>query len=216
MIDNRGVMVVGADTVIKGGIRNGRQIEIYGYVEGEIASESVLVHPNGRLFGTIRADHAEVHGEMQGEVFIKNLINIGSSGSATGKVQYGQLAVAPGGNLSADVRNVPPSLAGDFKIEVGRGQSVVIGPADLSAFDPDNKPEDLTFTISKAIRGFVAYSAAPQQAVAQFTDADLEGGRVVFTHDGSAGSVGSFDVQVTDKTGANSGPPLIVKVEVSG
>lgn len=216
MIDNRGVMVVGADTVIKGGIRNGRQIEIYGYVEGEIASEAVLVHPSGRLFGTIRADRAEVHGEMQGEVFIKHLINIGSSGSVTGKVQYGQLAIAHGGNLSAEVKNVPPSLAGDFQIEVGRGQSIAIGAADLSAFDPDNKPADLTFTISKAIRGFVAYSSAPHQAIAHFTDADLEAGRMVFTHDGSAGAVGSFDVQVTDKAGANSGPPQIVKVEVRG
>jgi cytoskeletal protein CcmA (bactofilin family) len=216
VVDNRGVLVVGADTVIKGGIRNGRQIEIYGYVEGEIASETVLVHRNGRLFGTIRADRAEVHGEMQGEVFIKHLINIGSSGSVSGKVQYGQLAIEHGGHLSADVRNVPPSLAGDFKLEVGRGQSVAIGAADLSAFDPDNKPEDLTFTISKALRGFIAYASAPGQAVTHFTDADLEAGRMVYTHDGSPGGVGSFDVQVMDKAGANSGPPQIVTVEVRG
>ena len=39
---------------------------------------------------------------------------------------------------------------------------------------------------------------------------------MVFTHDGSAGAVGSFDVQVMDKAGANSGPPQIVKVEVRG
>ena len=214
MTDNRGVMVVGADTVVKGGIRNGRQIEIYGYFEGEIASESVLVHRNGRLFGTIRADRAEVHGEMQGEVFVKHLINIGSSGSVTGKVQYGQLALEHGGNLSAEVSNVPPSLAGDFKLEVARGRSVAIKPADLSAFDPDNSSEELFFAVSNPIRGFIAYSSFPTQAVSQFTDADLEAGQIVFTHDGSAGSVGSFDVQVTDKAGATSGPPRIVTVEI--
>lgn len=209
-------MVVGADTVIKGGIRNGRHVEIYGYFEGEVASETIHVHPQGRLFGTVRADRAEVYGEMQGEVFVKHLISIGSSGSVTGKVQYGQLAVEPGGNLTAEVRNVPPSLAGDFKLEVARGRSVAIGAADLSAFDPDNKPEELTFSVSKAIRGFVAYAASPTQPVSRFTDADLEAGRMVFTHDGSAGSIGSFDVQVMDKAGATSGPPQIVKVQVRG
>lgn len=216
MSDNRGVMVVGADTVIKGAIRNGRHVEVYGYLEGEIAAQSVLVHPNGRLYGTIRADTAAVYGEMQGEVIVRHLISIGRSGSVTGKVKYGQLAVEHGGHLSAEVRNIPPSLAGDFRLEVARGQSVPITAADLAAFDPDNKPEDLTFTISNAIRGFVAFGSAPTQPVVHFTDADLEAGRMVFTHDGSASAIASFDVRVTDKAGASSGDPRIVQVDVRG
>lgn len=216
MNDNRGVMIVGADTVIKAAIRNGRHIEVFGYLEGEIAAQSVLVHPSGRLYGTVRADTADIHGEMQGDVFVKHLISIGRSGSVTGKVKYGQLAVEHGGQLTAEVRNVPPSLAGDFKLEVARGQSVPITAADLSAFDPDNKPEDLTFTTANAIRGWVAFASAPSHAVAHFTDADLEGGRMVFTHDGSGGAVASFDVHVTDKAGGHSGEPRIVQVEVRG
>ena len=216
MNDNRGVLVVGADTVIKGGIRNGRQIEIYGYVEGEVASEALLVHPTGRLYGTIRADRADVHGEMQGEVFVKNLISIGSSGSVTGKVHYGQIAIEHGGHLSAEVRNVPPTLAGDFKLEVGRGQSTAITLADLNALDPDDAATDLVFTITHPIRGFVALTAAPWQPVTRFTQADLQAGQVVFTHDGSTGALAGFDVRVADHTGATSGPPQIVKVEVSG
>lgn len=216
MNDNRGVLVVSADTVIKGGIRHGRHVEIYGYVEGDVASEAVLVHPNGRLFGIIRADSAEVHGEMQGEVYIKNLINIGSSGSVTGKVQYGQLAIAHGGNLSAEVRNVPPTLAGDFTIEVRRGHSVAVTLADINALDPDDKSTDLIFTVTHPVRGFVALIDAPGTPVTRFTQADLEAGRVLFKHDGSPADLAGFDTRVTDHTGASSGPPQLVKVIVSG
>ena len=216
MNDNRGVLVVSADTVIKGGIRNGRHVEIYGYVEGDVASEALLVHPNGRLFGTIRADRAEIHGEMQGEVFIKNLINIGSSGSVIGKVQYGQLAIEHGGNLSAEVRNVPPSLAGDFTIEVARGHNVKVTLQDINALDPDDQAVDLVFTVTHPIRGFVALSAAPTQAVTRFTQADVQDGKVLFAHDGSSGDTGGFDVRVTDHAGATSGPPQLVKVIVTG
>jgi cytoskeletal protein CcmA (bactofilin family) len=216
VVDNRGVLVVSADTVIKGGIRNGRQVEIHGYVEGEVASEALLIHPTGRLHGTIHADRAEVHGEMQGEIYVKNLISIGSSGSVTGKVRYGQLAIAHGGHLSAEVKNVPPALAGDFQIEVSRGQSVAITRQDLNAVDPDDAATDLVFTIAHPVRGFIALNSAPSQAVTRFTQAELQEGKVLFQHDGSPAAVAGFDVRVTDHTGASSGAPQIVKVDVRG
>ena len=214
--DNRGVLVVSGDTVIKGGIRNARRVEIHGYVEGEVASEAVVVHRNGRLFGTIRAGEAVIHGELQGDVLIKNLITIGSAGSVTGKVAYGQLAIEHGGNLSADVRNIPPSLAGDFTIEVPRGESVVVTMQDIDALDPDDTASELVFTVTHPIRGFIAMKDTPKQAIAKFTQADLQAGNILFTHDGSAGAVAGFDVRVTDHTGATSGAPQIVKVDVRG
>lgn len=214
--DNRGVLIVSEDTVIKGGIRNGRQVEIYGYVEGEVASEALRIHPGGRLFGTLRADRAEVNGEMQGEVYVRHLFAIGSTGSVTGKVLYGQLAIEAGGNLSAEVRNIPPSLAGDFKIEVARGQSVAVTLQDLNAVDPDDLAKDLVFTVAHPIRGFIALSSAPGLAVTRFTQSDLQEGKVMFRHDGSDGAAAGFDVHVADHTGAKSGPPQIVKVEVRG
>ena len=94
--------------ILKGEIRNCRQMEVYGYVEGDVAAQSLLVHQGGRCFGTVKTDQAEIHGTVQGDVVVKHLINIRSSGSVTGNVQYGQLAMEVGANLSAEVRNVPP------------------------------------------------------------------------------------------------------------
>ena len=213
---NQGVLIVRKDTIIRGEIRNCRQMEVYGYVEGDVAAESLLVHEGGRCYGTVKTQQAEVHGTLQGEVVVKHLINIRSSGSVTGNVQYGQLALEIGGNLSAEVRNVPPIIAGDLDLTVVKGRSVRVTLEDLNAIDPDDDARDLTFTVSRATNGFITLSGTPPKPVAKFTQADLQGGRVLFLHDGTDTQMASFDVVVADHAGATSGAPQTVKVHVKG
>jgi cytoskeletal protein CcmA (bactofilin family) len=216
MAGNPGELIVREDMILKGEVRNARQVEVYGYLEGDVAAQSLLVHQGGRCFGTIKTEQAEVHGTVQGNVVVKNLINIRSSGSVSGNVQYGQLAMEIGANLSAEVKNVPPTLAGDLDLTVARGRSVVITLEDLNAVDPDDDAQSLKFSVSRASNGFVALAAAPSRAVNTFTQADLQGRRVLFTHDGTDTKAASFDVVVADHTGATSGAPQTVKVHVKG
>lgn len=216
MVDNQGVLIVTEDTVIRGvrEMQNCRQLEVHGYVEGDVAATNVLVHKTGRLFGTVRAGTAEIHGTVQGDVVVKNLIDIRSSGNVSGNVKYGRLALEMGGNLTAEMRNVPPSLGGDLNLEVAKGHSVPITLHDLTALDPDDVAKDLKFTVMKAKNGFVALSTAPRRAVSTFTQADLEAGRVTFTHDGTNGGAAGFDIVVADHTGATSGAAKTVTVAV--
>jgi cytoskeletal protein CcmA (bactofilin family) len=214
--DNKGLLVVQEDTIIKGEVRNCRQIEVFGYVEGKVAADSVVIHPGGRCYGTLRSGTAEVSGTLQGNVFVKNLINIRSSAEVSGNVQYGALAMEVGGNLSADVRNVPPTLAGDFTVTAQRGRSVKIDLEDLSAVDPDDAASDLIFKVSNPTNGFVALASQPRQPVSQFSQADLAAGNVVFTHNGAPGKTAGFSVVVTDHAGASSGTPQQVAVIVRG
>jgi cytoskeletal protein CcmA (bactofilin family) len=213
---SRGVLVVREDTIIQGEIRRCHQVEIYGYVEGQLAADKLLVHQGGQCYGTVQTDSAEIHGTLQGDVFVTNLINIRSSGSVSGNVQYGQLAMEPGGNLSADVRNVPPQLSGDLDLAVERGQSVRITLQDLNAVDPDDGDKDLTFTVSRPRNGFVTLANAPKRPVTRFTQADLQNGGVLFTHDGTATEAASFEVVVADRSGATAGASQTVKVAVRG
>jgi cytoskeletal protein CcmA (bactofilin family) len=212
----QGVLVVREDTIIKGEIRNCRQAEIYGYVEGNVAAGNLLIHEGGKCLGTVKAESAEVHGMLQGDVVIKNLINIRSSGSVNGNVQYGQLAMETGGELSAEVRNVPPTLGGDLDLTVDKGRSVRVTLEDLNAVDPDDDAKDLTFTVSRATNGFVALAGAPARPIAKFSQAELQDGRVLFMHDGTNTQIASFDVVVADHAGATSGAPQTVKVHVRG
>jgi cytoskeletal protein CcmA (bactofilin family) len=214
VVANQGVLVVQQDTFIKGKIRNCRRIEIFGYVEGELAADMLLIHEGGRFYGKARAGSAEVHGTLQGNVIVTELINIRSSGSVSGNVQYGQLAMESGGSLSADVRNVPPAIAGDLDLTVYRGRSVGITVVDLTALDPDDEAKDLVYTVSNARNGAVVLVDTPGAVAETFTQADLEAGKVAFRHDGSATDRASFDVVVTDASGASSGQPKTVNVSV--
>jgi len=208
--------IIQEDTIIKGKIRNCRQMEIHGYVEGELAAESVIVHQGGTFFGTLKTDQADVAGSLQGEVFVKNLISIRSSGVVNGNVRYGQLAMEMGADLSAELRNVPPKLAGDLDVTVKRGRSVVITTEDLTAIDPDDSADELSYAVSNASNGIVALAANAGVSVDRFTQADIEAGRVLFVHDGGDSNTASFDVLVSDESGANSGRTQTVHVTVRG
>jgi cytoskeletal protein CcmA (bactofilin family) len=215
-VAENGVLIVTEDTVIRGvrELRNCRQLEVFGYLEGDVAAKSVLVHPNGRLFGKLKSDNAEIHGTLQGDVVVRNLMDIRSSGNVSGNIQYGKLALEMGGNLSAEVRNIPPTIAGDMQIEVARGGSVPVTLQDLNALDPDDTSRDLRFSISNVRNGYLALASAPRRSVTSFTQADLETGQVSFVHDGRGSGAAAFDIVVADRSGGTSGAPQTVKVAV--
>jgi len=208
--------IIQQDTVIKGEISNCDFIEVYGYVEGELTASRVTVRDGGKVFGTMRADDAEVEGLLQGDVFVNRLIKIGSTGNVNGDVQYGQIAVDLGGLLSAKLSNVPPEIKGDMELSVKKGKAVRITLVDLNAVDPDDDSKDLKFSVSNAHGGFIAHSKAPTTPVDTFTQADLEAGSIAFVHDGAAVDKAGFDVQVQDAKGASSGSPKSVNVQVQG
>lgn len=215
MSDTVGVCRIGPDLVVQGQIINARRVEIAGYVEGSVSADHVVIAQGGRAYGNIRAATVEVHGEAQGDLRVRELITIGEAGSVAGQVQYGAISMAPGGILSADLKNVPPKIAGDMTLNVQRGQSVVITRGDLQAVDPDDAPEDLMFEVSRAVAGFVALTGEPTVPVTSFRQADINARKVMFVHDGSDGARAGFAVRCVDDDGASSGSALPVTVEVA-
>jgi cytoskeletal protein CcmA (bactofilin family) len=214
MADTRGVLIIGEGAVLKGEVKSGRRVEVWGYVEGGVTASEIVVQEGGKVYGNVNSDTAEVRGTLQGDVRVQQLFSLKSTGTAAGKIKYGRLSMEEGAELSAHVRNIPPAIAGDLDLTVGKGRSVRITLSDINAVDPDDKPEDLTFAVSNAAGGFVALATAPKAPVRTFSQADLAGGQVYFSHDGSEGSKAHFDVEVTDASGASSGPAKTVNVAV--
>lgn len=214
MADTRGVLIIGEGAVLKGEVKKGRRVEVWGYVEGGVMASELVVQEGGKVFGNVKSDTAEVYGTLQGDVRVQQLISLKSTGSAAGKIKYGRLSMEEGAELSAHVRNIPPAIAGDLDLTVDKGRSVRITLADLNAVDPDDKPEDLTFAVSNANGGFVALASMPKTPVSTFSQADLAGGKVYFSHDGSESLKARFDVEVTDASGVSSGPAKTVNVAV--
>ena len=206
-------IVVQEDTCIEGRIINADKIEIYGRVAGDLAADAVLIHPSGKCKGTVRALDADVHGTLEGRIFVKNRMRIHSKGSVLGNLEYGRLTMEDGANLSADVRNVPPEIRGDLKVEVGKGRSVSITNNDLTGFDPDDSAEALIYSVLGSQNGYIKLAGGNGPA-RTFTQSDLDNGRVLFVHDGSAGRLASFEVMLTDGKGATSGSSRTVEVAV--
>ena len=211
----KNVSVIREHTQLNGNISKCHRLENFGYIEGDVKVNTLIVHEGGRMFGKIQANNAEINGEIQGEVRVINLIKISATGSVSGNVQYGQMALENGGNLTADVRNVPPELGGDFHLRVAKGKSVSVTLADLSAFDPDDTADALIFKISNLKNGFIALSQKPTNPIVSFTQADLEAGKIMFVHNGAGGPKAGFDVIVSDDDGATSGAPQTVDVDVN-
>lgn len=214
MEDKSRVLIIREDTYLKGGIRNAGRIEIYGYVEGEVFGDLLIVQPGGRCFGKVKVDTADVRGQLQGDIVVRQLVSIRGTGEVVGKVKYGKLAMEMGGVLTAEVRNIPPSISGDLDLAVDKGKAVRITLQDLSALDPDDTADQLTFTVSQARNGFVVLASDPLRPVETFTQADLERGTVLFHHDGTEEPRASFAVVVADHTGATSGAAQTVNVAV--
>ncbi len=95
---------IAKDTIIKGEISKCKHIAIYGLFEGKADVGHVIIHQNGRVEGTLNAASAEIHGVFDGEIAITGLLEVSSTGSVTGKVEYGELSIANGAVLSADIR----------------------------------------------------------------------------------------------------------------
>ena len=214
MEDTSRVLIIREDTYLKGEIRNAGRIEVFGYVEGDVAGDLLIVHPGGRCFGKVKVETADVRGMLQGEIFVRQLVSIRGTGELVGNVKYGKLAMEMGGQLTAEMRNIPPSISGDLDMSVDKGKAVRITLQDLSALDPDDSAEQLTFTVSQVRNGYVVLSGDPVRPVDTFTQADLEQGTVLFHHDGTDEPRASFAVVVADRAGATSGAAQTVNVAV--
>ena len=64
MADKRREALIQGDTIIKGTILNAGAIDVYGYVEGNVAAQELRVHEGGRIAGKLKVDTAEVRGTL--------------------------------------------------------------------------------------------------------------------------------------------------------
>ena len=128
--------------------------------------------------------------------------------------------VATTATLDITPVNDAPTITGDLAISVNKGDSVLLTTEDFRAVDPDNGTQagDLTFTVTNATNGHVAYANDPDTAITSFTEADLEGlngadHRVIFVHDvDSTTNQATFTVSVSDGSLASAPTTIVATV----
>lgn len=82
---------------------------IEGHVEATVHSKAMQIDKPGTLKGIALIDVAEVHGDFSGELTARTRLVVHGTGRVSGKIRYGKLIVAEGGELSGDVKRIDES-----------------------------------------------------------------------------------------------------------
>ncbi|HEY4541356.1 MAG TPA: polymer-forming cytoskeletal protein [Noviherbaspirillum sp.] len=99
-------LIVGPHIELKGQITNCDTlcVEGDGRVEATIDSRVIQIAERGAFKGSAQIDIAEIHGEFDGELTVRQKLVIYSTGKVSGKVRYGKLVIEEGGQLSGDIQ----------------------------------------------------------------------------------------------------------------
>jgi cytoskeletal protein CcmA (bactofilin family) len=79
---------------------------VEGHVEATVSSKAMSIAKPGTLNGIAVIDVAEIHGVFVGELTARTRLVVHGTGRVSGKIRYGKLIVAEGGELNGDVRQL--------------------------------------------------------------------------------------------------------------
>jgi len=103
--DMRSKLTVGPNIKLKGvEITDCDTLVVEGRVEASIDSRVIQISEKGAFVGNAEFDFAEIRGEFDGELTVRQKLVIYSSGRVTGKIRYGKLVIEEGGQVSGDIQ----------------------------------------------------------------------------------------------------------------
>ena len=103
----KGVEITDCDTLV-----------VEGLVEATMDSRVIQIAEQGAFKGSAEIDVAEIRGEFNGNLTVRQKLVIYSTGKVTGIIRYGKLVIEEGGQLSGEIlfgASTPGSAAGAAK-----------------------------------------------------------------------------------------------------
>ncbi len=105
----KGVEITDCDTLV-----------VEGMVEATMDSRVMEIAEIGAFKGSAEIDYAEIHGEFNGDLTVREKLVIYATGRVTGKIRYGKVVIQEGGQLMGDIQfgaahrvdALPPSKMG--------------------------------------------------------------------------------------------------------
>ena len=97
-------LIVGPNIKLKGvEITDCDTLVVEGTVEATMDSRVIHIAAQGAFRGSAEIDIAEIHGEFNGALTVRQKLVIHSTGKVSGKIRYGKLVVEEGGQLAGEV-----------------------------------------------------------------------------------------------------------------
>jgi cytoskeletal protein CcmA (bactofilin family) len=100
----KGVEITDCDTLV-----------VEGTVEATMDSRVIHISEHGAFKGSAEIDIAEIHGEFDGTLTVRQKLVIYSTGKVNGKIRYGKLVVEEGGQLVGEIEAGTSSASGTHR-----------------------------------------------------------------------------------------------------
>lgn len=98
-------LIVGPNIKLKGvEITDCDTLVVEGLVEATMDSRVMEIAEQGAFKGTAEIDVAEIHGQFDGNLTVRQKLVIYATGKVTGKIRYGRLVIEEGGQISGDIQ----------------------------------------------------------------------------------------------------------------
>ncbi len=88
----KGVEITDCDTLV-----------VEGSVEATMDSRVIQISERGAFKGSAEIDIAEIRGEFEGNLTVRQKLVIYSTGKVTGRIRYGKVVIEEGGQLSGEI-----------------------------------------------------------------------------------------------------------------
>jgi len=98
-------LIVGPNIKLKGvEITDCDTLVVEGLVEATMDSRVMEIAGQGAFKGSAEIDIAEIHGQFDGNLTVRQKLVIYATGRVTGKIRYGKLVIEEGGQLAGDIQ----------------------------------------------------------------------------------------------------------------
>ena len=98
-------LIVGPNIKLKGvEITDCDTLVVEGTVEATMDSRVIQIASTGAFKGSADIDIAEIHGQFDGNLTVRQKLVIYAQGKVTGTIRYGKVVIEEGGQLSGDVQ----------------------------------------------------------------------------------------------------------------
>lgn len=88
----KGVEITDCDTLV-----------VEGLVEATMDSRVIQISERGAFKGAAEIDIAEIHGQFDGNLTVRQKLTIFSTGKVSGKIRYGKVVIEEGGQLTGEI-----------------------------------------------------------------------------------------------------------------
>jgi cytoskeletal protein CcmA (bactofilin family) len=105
-------LMVGPNIKLKGvEITDCDTLMVEGLVEATMNSRVIQITEQGAFKGVAEVEQAEIRGEFDGSLTVRQKLMIYATGKVTGTIRYGKLVVEDGGQISGDITQAAPGAS---------------------------------------------------------------------------------------------------------